>query len=268
MLKYIRLFLLCTYILAAVGFLYSIVNPYKNTLYIGVDIYSAPFCITTSAGELKGFNIDVAYALGKALDSNIEFRILPLTSLHKNLIKGTIDAVIVPFNANNEKNTQNVLLSNTYYTNGLSYLNFKDQPLEIDSISETKGINICVLDKPFVLNFVRQNYYNANILIYKSSSEATRALYKKDCTVIVDTRSSNEYFITKHRLNRIKSTLIDNAKAYHHEYKIAVRNNAHELAEEINRALNYLDATGQLERIHKKWFGTSRYENTHKKQKK
>lgn len=238
----------------------SYIRARNNVLHVGVDGYCAPFSITNSHGELSGYNIDVIKAIARTLEFKIEFRIIPFTALEKDLKRRIVDVVIAPMDNGNENNIRpDFIYTKPYYYNNLTLLKKINREITYTEKGFAKGTKICLPNKPYILDYVRAHFIGSSIRIYNGSKNAVDAIYKNECDVVVDTKSSNEYYITKHRLNRMEIQPIYNAVEYNHIYKIAMNANKKYLKESINKAIDHLIQTGELNRIHEKWF-SSRYE--------
>lgn len=238
----------------------SFIRAKNKTLHVGVDGYCAPFSITSSQGELSGYNIDVISAIARALNYKIEFRIIPFTALEKDLKRRLVDVVIAPMDSGNDKNIRpDFIYTNPYYFNNLTILKKIDREISYTEKGFGKGTKICLPNKPYILDYVRSHFNGTTIKIYNGSKNAVDAIYKNQCDVVVDTKSSNEYYRTKHRLNKMEVKPIYNADEYDHIYKIAMNANKRYLKERINKAIEHLIQTGELNRIHEKWF-SSKYQ--------
>lgn len=235
----------------------SYVGARNKTLHVGVDGYCAPFSITNSHGELSGYNIDVIKAIARTLEYKIEFRIIPFTALEKDLKRRIVDVVIAPMDSGNEKNIHpDIIYTNPYYFNNLTLLKKNDKDIPYTEKGFGKGTKICLPNKPYILDYVRAHFIGSIIKIYNGSKYAVDAIYKNECDVVIDTKSSNEYYRTKHRLNKMEVKPIYNAVEYDHIYKIAMNANKRNLKERINKAIEHLIQTGELNRIHEKWFSS------------
>ena len=115
-----------------------------------------------------------------------------------------------------------------------------------------KGAKFCVTDKPDVLKYVRSKYKNSVIMIFASSEDAFSGLYKEQCATFIDSKSSMYYYISKHRLRQL--TVKDIPFTGEVTYKIAVGDNKAELLNKINKGLDYLMSTREIDEISKKWF--------------
>ncbi len=235
----------------------SYIRARNNTLHVGVDGYCAPFSITNSHGELSGYNIDVIKAIARTLEYNIEFRIIPFTALEKDLKRRIVDVVIAPMDSGNDMNIRSdIIYTEPYYFNYLTLLKKIDKDIAYTEDGFGKGTKICLPNKPYILDYVRAHYIGTTVKIYNGSKNAVDAIYKNECDVVVDTKSSNEYYRTKHRLNKMEIKPIYNAVEYNHIYKIAMNANKKYLKERINKAIDHLIQTGELNRIHEKWFSS------------
>ena len=61
---------------------------------------------------------------------------------------------------------------------------------------------------------------------------------------------------TKHNLNKLEIKPIYSDDAYNHTYKIAMSIHRPDLFEQINKGLEHLIQTGEINKIHQKWFSS------------
>ena len=226
----------------------------NKVLYVGVDGYSAPFSSANHMGELKGFNIDLAKAIAKSLDAKVEFRILPFNDLEKNLKQKKIDMIIGPFDTHNIVLPKDYVYSVPYFKNNLVLIKRKqDRDSELFRRNSTKDSSYCITDKPHVLNYVRRKFSDKTIKIYENSQAALQAIYLGECSAIIDSYSSANYYITKHKLKHLTIISLENTTHYH-LYRIVLNLEDISLKNKINDAILYMSQTGQLDKISQKWF--------------
>lgn len=214
-----------------------------------------PFTSIDKFGELSGYGIDLANAIGKTLEYKIEFRLIPFNALENEIDKNTLDIVIAPIDSNNQKNLKNnIIYSKPYYYNKLTML--------INSVSKDKflsekfvrGTKLCLPNKPYILDYIRKHYLGTKIMLFEGSRHSVDALYKNECDAIIDTKSSNEYYRTKHKLGKLECLPIPDAAEYDHPYRIAMSSRNSKLKDKIDDAIVHLIQTGELNKIHRKWF--------------
>ena len=216
--------IIVAFVILAFG-VFNYVNRDHTTIYVGVDGYSAPFSMTSDIGELKGFGVDLMRAVANALDVNVEFRMIPFYVLQDSLRRGTVDAVVAPFDSNLKENQLNSNFTVPYFKNNLVFA---------------------------VKDNLASKYKNSVILIFASSEDAFSGLYKEQCATFIDSKSSMYYYISKHRLRKL--TVKDIPFTGEVTYKIAVGDNKAELLNKINKGLDYLMSTREIDEISKKWF--------------
>lgn len=243
--------IIVSFVILAFG-VFNYVNRDHTTIYVGVDSYSAPFSMTSDIGDLKGFGVDLMRAVANALDVNVEFRMIPFYVLQDSLRRGTVDAVVAPFDSNLKENQLNSNFTVPYFKNNLVFAVKDDLASKYKDISSMSGVKFCVTDKPDVLKYLRSKYKNSVIMIFASSEDAFSGLYKEQCATFVDSKSSMYYYISKHRLRKL--TVKDIPFTGEVTYKIAVRDNKAELLNKINKGLDYLMSTREIDEISKKWF--------------
>lgn len=237
-------------------FAYSHLDQEKQTIYVGVDGYSAPFCITNDIGELRGYNIDLMNSIAQALNIKIEYRIIPFTALQECLRLGTVDAVIAPFDSNKIQNQRYTLFTEPYYKNYLSYVVKESNRNFKITNDDVVGKNICIVEKQKSLEYVRKHLYKARLSIYTSSQASFKGLFEGFCDAVVDTKSSNEYYITKHKLRRLVVKEHRSKYSPVRTYRIAVKKGNENLVNVLNKGLLYVKQTGKFDEINQKWFSS------------
>ncbi len=237
----------------------SLIIARQKTIRVGVDGFSAPFSITNSMGDLSGYDVDIIRAIARKLDYKIEFKIIAFSGLEHNLRRKLVDVVMAPMDSNSTENqSENIVYSKPYFFNYLTMLKKKDKDLKLSPDEEFQnGSKLCIPNKPFILDYVRAHYINTIIKIYNGSGLAVDSLYKNECDVIIDTKSSNEYYRTKHKLNKLEIRPVYSADSYNHTYKIAMSAYSKDLIEKINSAIDHLIQTGEINKIHQKWFSSN-----------
>ena len=236
----------------------SVIIARQKVIRVGVDGFSAPFSITNSFGDLSGYDVDIIKAIAKKLDYKIEFKIIAFTGLENNLNNRLVDVVLAPMDSNTPENqSRNIIYSKPYFFNYLTMMKIKGKEIKLNAEGDfEKNSMLCIPNKPFILNFVRTHYTNTILKIYNGSNLAIDALYENECDVIIDTKSSNEYYRTKHNLNKLEIKPIYSDDAYNHTYKIAMSIHRPDLFEQINKGLEHLIQTGEINKIHQKWFSS------------
>ncbi len=241
------------YAFLLISLIYFRLDSKDRIIKVGVDGYSPPFCITDDIGDLRGFNIDIMSTLGKALGVKVVYKIIPFTSLHEALRQGKIDVVIAPFDSDMNVNKRFVEFTKPYYINNVSYLTLKSAPVHL-SKKKNEVKSICVLDKSNIVNFVRANFKDARKEIYDISKNALKALNRGNCEIIVDVKSSLQYYVTKHKLKDVMTFNVPTDAKDEHIYRIAVKKEKLHLLTKLNEALDHIVQTGEMDMINNKWF--------------
>ncbi len=263
MLGLTKKFIFVIYVIIFAIFLFNKFEAKRNVIHVGVDAYSPPFSSTNNIGELNGYTIDILKAIGRILDYRIEFRILPFTALEKSLETEVIDVIVAPFDTSkiDLNKDKKMIYSEPYYNNALSVMYRTDNNFKHYHRYVFDKDNLCMPNKPFIFNHIRKYYKTRNLQIYENSKKATDALFKGSCDLLVDTKSSNEYYKTKHNLKRMKVMILKTAVDYKHVYRFAISRNKSWIQDDINRAMEHLRQTGELNTIHQKWFSSNFYSN-------
>lgn len=234
--------------------IFTYLNSQRDTIYIGVDGYSPPFSLTTRNGDLSGYGIDIIRAIGNAVNLDVEFRIIPFNALHDSLRKGTVDAVIAPFDPELPLNKLNSIFTDPYYVNNFVYVTLESSYVHDLARKSAAGLKICTTDKPELLKFLRVHFSYETIMIYENLAAAYTALYRNNCDIIADSKSSATYYIKKHSFRKLRVN--DLKKDNQMKYRVAFALNRYDLRDMFNQGLNYIVQTREIDRIDNKWFGT------------
>ena len=236
--------------------IYGYTRVFKDTktIYVGIDGYLPPFSSTNAYGESQGYSVDIIRQLSDTLDINIRFRIIPFSSLSESIKNRSVDIVIAPFDTAKEKNNTYSDYTLPYYVNYPTFAVRKNRIMTDFNKDNMRGKTICVLNKTHIFNLIRSNFYYSSIAVYTNSQDAFEDLIHGKCDAVADSKSSNAYHVTKHKIRRIAIKRILPNKISN-EYRIAVKSGDKELLNKLNHGLFYLNSTGVIDQISNKWFG-------------
>jgi len=222
----------------------------SNVLRVGLDDVTPPMEFKDEAGVTQGFDIDLANAIGKKLNKEIQIVPTSWDGIFPALKSNKFDCIISDVSITDERREE-FLFTEPYLNNSQSIVVAKNST--IAKAEDLKGKNVGV-----VTNSTGEEA--ANKLIEKAPFE----LKKYDQTI---------QFFTDLKIGRIDALLTDVVTAKYYEknnkedYKVAVsdlnneplgicfnKNNT-ELKDKVEKAIDELRADGTLKSISEKWFG-------------
>jgi polar amino acid transport system substrate-binding protein len=106
----------------------------RSGLIVGMELAYPPFEMTDEQGRPKGISVDLAHALGKQLQRDIEIQNLPFDGLIPALKTGKIDLILSSMTATAER-AQSIDFSEPYLRTGLCLLVGKASAIQ--SIQDT-----------------------------------------------------------------------------------------------------------------------------------
>ena len=188
---------------------------------LGLDADFAPMGFTDDNGEIVGFDIDLAKAVGEKMGVNVEVKPIDWDSKDMELSSGKIDVIWNGFSITDERR-QEVLFSNPYLSTKQSIVVKKGS--DITKKADLAGKKIALQD-----------------------GDSGRA----DAAVIDEVFV--RYYLQKENLLD-KYTVLEEGFD-EEDYGVGGRKGDYALMEAINKALDECKADGTTSEISKKWFG-------------
>ena len=224
----------------------------KPTLIVGLDDTFAPMGFRDEAGNLTGFDVELATALGEELGMEIKFQPIDWDIKYTELESGNVDCLWNGFSRNEERETKFTLTQN-YFNNRMI-------------VMTNKGITIAS----------KEDMANYNIGT-QAASEALKLLMADDAYPLYKDKI-NEYktydeCIMDMQAGRIDAMVVDAVLGEYKNanlggifgecdfdfgddfYVIGFRKEDTELCKKIEAGLKALQASGKTAEISEKWFG-------------
>jgi polar amino acid transport system substrate-binding protein len=234
------------------------------------DFSSPPFSYR-EAGKVKGFEIDLGQAIGKELGAKVEW--IPMgfsiASFASKLDTGGADAAISSISITGDRERK-LAFSRPYYRTSLAAATFKDRSWRNQEFRNgLKNDIVGVMRGTTAEQWARDNL-SAKRRTYSSPDRLVQAL--RDSAKIMKAGSVDELLEDLYRKKRITTILLDedilnsilSKRTYpikivergvdHQDYGIAVKKGNAKLLEELDRALEKLDASGEYDALYEKWF--------------
>lgn len=233
---------------------------FAETLKVGTHPTFAPFEFSDQEGNVIGFDLDVIKAIAKANGDEIQIESMPFDGLIPSLLTGNIDVIISGMTITDARKKR-VLFTDGYYDSNLSYLIKKDKADVYTSAEALKGKTVCVQIGTTGHAFA-DTITPGNVKALNNESDAILELSNGGCEAVINDRPVNLYYLKKSNLDTLVDVVDPKFKENVDSFGIAVRKGNNELLEKLNKGLKDLQASGELDKIHVKWFGQSSQEQS------
>ena len=225
----------------------------KGELVVGLDDTFAPMGFRDEDGNLVGFDIDLATAVGEELGVSVKFQPINWDSKYMELESKNIDCIWNGMSITSE--TQKKLtLSNKYLNNKIIIMTLKDD-VKVEKAEDLANYNIATQVDSSALNMLTKNEaydsYKDNISEYKTYDQAIMDMQtgRMDCMVV--DQVLGEY---KNSQMEEKMTVCD-FDFGDDFYAVGFRKGEEALASKVNDAIKATIDNGKAEEISNKWFG-------------
>lgn len=226
-----------------------------ETLKVGTHPTFAPFEFSDKDGNVVGFDLDVIKAIAKANGDEVKIESMPFDGLIPSLLTGNIDVIISGMTITDARKKR-VLFTDGYYESNLSFLIKKDKAETYTSVDALKGQTICVQIGTTGHAFA-DNLSPGNVKALNNEADAILELSNGGCEAVINDRPVNLYYLKKSNLDTLVDVVDPKFKEKVDSFGIAVRKGNTELLDKLNKGLKDLENSGELDKIHVKWFGQS-----------
>ena len=204
-------------------------------------------------GEMVGFEIDLAKALGEKLGLTVEFKQLQFDAIVTAVAAGgQCDVGISGFSITPER-LEEVDFSDSYYVDDLGVAVMKDSGTTADNVDDVlagEGVKIAVQSGTTGEAQMLEDYPNATIVPYGNSTDSFAAMQAGQ----VDAVCTNLAVVNRTVAENYTDAEVVKTIATGEEYGVAVSKENPELTKAINAALAELEADGTIAEIAANWF--------------
>lgn len=222
------------------------------------DIKHPPFEFIDENGEMKGFNIDITNAIGRAMDLKIEIELLGWQDAIEGIDNGEYNAIQGMSVSGGRE--ERYLFGPKYITasHSMFALKKRNDIKDIVSLTNIKRFKIAAQKNDaglFILNKKKIMGSGNEIIEVANQEEALELLKTEKVDLVAGNKLTLLYYAKKLNIeDDIK--LIGNPLRLT-KYGIAFRQENIELVEVFNQGMDLISKTGVYEEIYRKWFGSS-----------
>lgn len=237
------LFCFLTYFSSLIG-----MQPQKP-LIIGMELTYPPFETIDTQGKPCGVSVDIADALGNALDRKIKIENIPFIGLIPALKTGKIDLILSSMTVTPEREKV-IAFSDPYLTTGLCLLiniDTKGDTLEqMDVKGNTIVVKLGTTGEAYALKNIRQ----AKVMsLDRESSCVLEVVQGKANAFIYD-----QFSVLKHWQNHLQTTKANLRPFVQENWAMGIRKSDTELKDQINAFLKGYRASGGFQALANKYF--------------
>ncbi len=222
-----------------------------HKIVIATDATLPPMSFVGDDKKLKGFEPELATALAKEADLDIELINVEWAGLFGGLITKKFDAVISSVTILEERK-EKMAFSVPYLKSGLALVVRKDEQ-GIAGLDDAKTKNMTVgAQVGTTAYFLLEKEQNLKIKGYQLYGHAIADLIKGEIGAVLGESSGTLYYKSKDQaiFEKIKMTGEIMTNEY---YGMVFRKDSTNLLNKVNRSLKTLLANGTIEKLHKKW---------------
>ncbi len=221
-------------------------------LIMGVDDSFPPMGFRDESGEIVGFDIDLAKAVGEHLGVTIEVQSIEWAVKEQELNTKKIDLIWNGYTINEERQKQ-VLFSKPYLANNQVIVVKKDSGYK--TFADLKGKKVGIQTGSSAMDALDEatdlKSSLGQVVEFKENVMALMDLDKGGVDAVAVDEVVANYYIAKDKYDFV---LMDE-KLAPEEYGIGFRKEDTQLAEAFNSALMEMHKDGSLAKIAEKWFG-------------
>jgi polar amino acid transport system substrate-binding protein len=225
----------------------------KKTLIIGTAGGYAPFVSVNQYGEYEGFDIDIAKALAKDMEMNLEIKDLgSLSSLFIALEQGKIDAIIWALSITQDRLKKVAMIRyQGEDTKSFSLIFWETIPNNAKNIIDLKGTTICT-EIGSCQEGIINKYHFINKLPINTIDEALLNIqYKKADGAIVEAAIAKKFQAKYPQIKILELPLADEDQI--EGIGIAIKKENTALIEKINKSVKNLEERKVVTTLEAQW---------------
>ena len=227
----------------------------KDTLVVGLDDTFAPMGFRDENGEITGFDIDLAKAMGEKLGKKIEFQSIDWNMKETELNGGNIDFIWNGYSISDERKKQ-VDFSVPYLKNRQIIITLADSDIATKADLEGKVVaaqtGSTAVDAIEADPEVMATFKDGKPVTYESNNDVLMDLEAGRVDAAVADEIIIRYYISKKGEEKYKILDEDFGEE---EYGVGMRKGDTAMVEAFNKAYKELKEDGTVAEISTKWFG-------------
>ena len=225
----------------------------RSKIIVGVDSQNPPMCSYNSENEMEGFDVDVFKEIANIMNIDVEFKTIVPSEIENLINNRLVDCIASGLSYSDARN-EIYELTRPYLRNAVVLLTLKSSNIKnIEDLKDKKiGGQIGALGLALIRNNSQlMNQIRSVEYSYDNTPQVLRSLKNHEFDACVGDISIMSIYLTK---EPDTYSLVEEAIALD-SYVYAFKKGSEGLKTEVEKALFYLEKTGKLEEISRKWFG-------------
>lgn len=226
----------------------------KDEIVVGLDDTFVPMGFKNESGDIVGFDVDLANAVGKKLNKKIKFQPIDWSMKETELDNGNIDLIWNGYSITDERK-QKVEFSKPYLNNTQVIVTLADS--NIKTKSDLKGKKVGAQNGSTAVDAVEKeadlmkSFNGGKLVTFEDNNAALMDLEAKRLDAIVVDEILARYYMKARGQEKYK-ILTENFGS--EQYGVGIKKGDAKFVESFNKALNEVIADGTAGEISKKWF--------------
>lgn len=228
----------------------------KKEIVLGIDDTFVPMGFKDDNGDLVGFDIELAKAVGEKMGMDVKFQPIDWSMKESELNSGNIDAIWNGYSITPERKEE-VDFSNVYLRNKQVIVTLSDS--EINTKDDLKGKKVGAQNESSAVDAIRAEegvekaFDGGKTTTYETNNDALMDLENKRIDAIVADEILVRYYM--HERGEDKYKILDDNFG-DEDYAVGVKHGNTKLKNEINEGLKECNEDGTSKKISEKWFGS------------
>lgn len=226
----------------------------KEELVIGLDDTFVPMGFKDESGEIVGFDVDLAKAVGEKLNKKVKFQAINWSMKETELNGGNIDLIWNGYSINDERK-EKVEFSKPYLNNTQIIVTLADS--SINTKGDLAGKKVGAQNQSTAVDAVeadgniRSTFDGGNLVTFDDNNKALMDLESGRLDAIVVDEILARYYIKARGEEKYK-ILTENFGD--EQYGVGIRKGDTKFVEAFNKALDEVIEDGEATKISEKWF--------------
>lgn len=226
----------------------------KKELVIGLDDTFVPMGFKDESGELVGFDVELAKAVGKKLNKEVKFQAIDWSMKETELSGGNIDLIWNGYSINDERKAK-VEFSKAYLNNTQIIVTLSNS--DINSKADLKGKKVGAQNESTAVDAVEEekdvlsSFDGGKLVTFEDNNQALMDLEAGRLDAIVVDEILARYYIKQRGEDKYK---ILSENFGDEQYGVGIRKGDTKFVEAFDKALNEVIEDGTAGEISKKWF--------------
>lgn len=226
----------------------------KDELVIGLDDTFVPMGFKDESGELVGFDVELAKAVGEKLGKKLKFQAIDWSMKETELNSGNIDLIWNGYSINDERK-EKVEFSNPYLNNRQVIITLSNS--NINSKKDLEGKKVGAQDQSSSVDAVRADsdieskFDGGQLVTFETNNDALMDLEAGRLDAIVADEILARYYMKERGEDKYKVLEEDFGDE---QYAVGIKKDDTKFVEQFNKALKETIEDGTAGDISKKWF--------------